>query len=71
MPIIRVELLEGRTREQKQAFAKAVTDSFVATCGGTPQSVQVVFQNVASDDWAAAGQLLSEKAAAPSAKKSA
>lgn len=69
MPIIRVELLEGRTREQKQAFAKAVTDSFVATCGGTPQSVQVVFQSVAPDDWAASGQLLSEKAAAPSPKQ--
>lgn len=69
MPIIRVELLEGRTKEQKQAFAKAVTDNFVATCGGTPQSVQVVFQHVAPEDWASSGQLLSEKAAAPSAKQ--
>ncbi|WP_460450699.1 tautomerase family protein [Alsobacter sp. SYSU BS001988] len=63
MPIIRVELLEGRTKEQKQAFARAVTDTFVSTCGGTPQSVQVVFQNVAAEDWAANGQLLSDKAA--------
>lgn len=69
MPIIRVELLAGRTREQKEAFAKAVTDSFVATCGGTPQSVQVVFQNVAPDDWAASGKLISAAAPASATKQ--
>ena len=60
MPVIRVELLEGRTREQKQDFARAVTESFVRICGGTPQSIQVIFQDVSRDDWATAGKLLSE-----------
>ncbi len=62
MPVIRVELLEGRTREQKAAFAAAVTESFVALCGGTPQSVQIVFSDVAKDDWATGGRLLSDPA---------
>lgn len=37
-------------------------------CGGTPQSVQVIFQGVSRDDWAAAGKLLSETAPAAPAK---
>lgn len=58
MPVIRVELLEGRTPEQKQALAHAMTESFVEICGGTPQSVQVIFQDVRRTDWALAGKLL-------------
>jgi 4-oxalocrotonate tautomerase len=58
MPIIRVELLEGRSPEQKKAFAQAVTETFVTTCGGTPQSVQVIFQDVQGFDWVSAGKPL-------------
>ena len=64
MPMIRVEMFPGRTAEQKRAFAKAVTDAFVQTCGGTPQSVQIVFQDVSKDDWATAGRLASDAATA-------
>lgn len=62
MPVIRVELVAGRTRDQKRAFTKAVTDAFVEHCGGTPQSVQVVFQDVSKDDWGVAGRLMSDPA---------
>jgi 4-oxalocrotonate tautomerase len=61
MPVIRVDLLKGRTRDQKRAFTKAVTDAFLATCGGTPESVNVIFQDVERDDWGVAGQLVSDK----------
>jgi 4-oxalocrotonate tautomerase len=57
MPMIRVELFSGRSKEQKQRFAKAITEKFVEICGGTPQSVQVIFIAVAKDDWATAGVL--------------
>lgn len=67
MPMIRVEMFAGRTPEQKRAFAKAVTDSFVETCGGTPQSVQVVFADVDKGDWATAGKLASDQPPSPSA----
>lgn len=63
MPIIRVELLEGRSPKQKHAFAQAVTESFVATCGGTPQSVQVVFHDVRGSDWVSAGKPLAVQTA--------
>lgn len=57
MPMIRVEMFEGRTVEQKRRFAEAVTTAFVENCGGTPQSVQVIFNDVARANWATAGKL--------------
>lgn len=60
MPMIRVEMFEGRTTEQKRAFAKAITDAFVTICQGTPQSVHVVYADVAKSDWAVAGRLASD-----------
>lgn len=70
MPVIRVELFTGRTREQKRAFTRAVTEAFISTCGGTPESVHVIFQDIEKDDWGVAGQLVSDKtpAAAPPKK---
>ncbi|HPE26425.1 MAG: 4-oxalocrotonate tautomerase [Rhodobacteraceae bacterium] len=60
MPVIKIEMFEGRTVEQKRACAAAVTQAFIDTCGGTPQSVHVVFQDVARHDWAVAGRLASD-----------
>ncbi|WP_424135654.1 4-oxalocrotonate tautomerase [Roseomonas chloroacetimidivorans] len=60
MPMIHVEMFAGRTAEQKRALAKALTEAFVATAGGTPQSVQVVMVDVARSDWAVGGELFSE-----------
>lgn len=70
MPMIRVEMFPGRSIEQKRAFAKAVTDSFVAICGSTPQSVHIVFAEVEKSDWATAGKLASDAAPATAAAKS-
>ncbi len=68
MPMIKVEMFPGRTPDQKRAFAKAITESFVAICGGTPQSVHVVYQEVEKGDWAIAGALASDATAAAPAK---
>lgn len=60
MTIIRIEMLEGRTIEQKRACAEAVTKALVETCGANPQAVDVVFTDVARNDWAIGGRLLSD-----------
>lgn len=65
MPTIRVELFAGRSPEQKRAFAQAVTEAAVRTIGATPESVDVIFQDVERHDWASAGVLWSDKAPAP------
>lgn len=65
MPMIRVELFEGRSVEQKRALARALTDAVVQTLGGQAESVHIVFQDVARHDWATAGLLWSEREGAP------
>jgi 4-oxalocrotonate tautomerase len=65
MPVIRIEMFPGRTADQKRAMAKAVTESFVATAGGTLQSVHIIIDEVARQDWSVGGTLCSELPAAP------
>lgn len=60
MPVIRIEMFEGRSDDQKRACAQAVTEAWVQTCGGTPQSVHIIFADVAKSDWAVAGRLVSD-----------
>lgn len=61
MPIIRVEMFEGRTGDQKRALVRELTDAFIRTCGSKPDSVQVVLIDVAKENWGAAGELYSDK----------
>lgn len=63
MPIIRVEMFEGRTPEQKSNLVKAMTQGFIDTCGGTPDQIHVVIQDVSPGDWGFGGQLVSERIA--------
>lgn len=63
MPTIRVELFEGRSAEQKRQLAQALTDAAVRTLGGSPDSVDVIFYDIARQDWATGGTLWSERAA--------
>ena len=65
MPTIRVELFEGRSREQKAALARELTDACVRVLGGTPGGIDVLFFDMARSDWATGGVLWSEMAAVP------
>ena len=61
MPIIRVEMLKGRTTEQKRQMAQELTDAFINTAGGNVAAVQVLITDVEKEDWAAGGELLLDK----------
>jgi 4-oxalocrotonate tautomerase len=61
MPTINVQFFEGRTVEQKRAFVKAVTEAAVSTLDCSPESVDVIIQEVKKENWATAGVLWSEK----------
>jgi 4-oxalocrotonate tautomerase len=61
MPMIKVEMFPGRTPEQKRALVRELTDAFVRTAGGTPESVQIVLSDVEKENWASGGQLFSDK----------
>lgn len=59
MPFVRIELIEGRNIEQKAAVAEAVTKVLVDEAGAKAEDVEIVFVDVAPDNWARAGRLLS------------
>lgn len=61
MPMIHVEMFAGRTVEQKRALVKALTEAFVATAGGTPQSVQIILTDIEKSEWATAGVFAADK----------
>jgi 4-oxalocrotonate tautomerase len=61
MPTIRVELMEGRTPDQKKNLVKALTQAVVDTLGSAPESVDVLLFDIKRSDWATGGELWSEK----------
>ena len=60
MPIVRVEMWPGRTHEQKQKLAKAITDAMVEIGKTTPEATLIVFENVDKSNWAQSGILASD-----------
>lgn len=62
MPTLRVELFEGRTEQQKADLAAKLTQACVDVLGGGPESVDVIFFDIARRDWATGGVLWSQKA---------
>lgn len=60
MPMVRIELFKGRTREQKARAAKEVTEALARTIGSKPEATQVIFVDVEKADWADNGKLCDE-----------
>ena len=60
MPVVIVEMWEGRTIEQKKQLVESITSSFVQI--GTPaEAVQVVIKDNPKHNWAIGGKLASEE----------
>ncbi len=60
MPFIHVRLFEGRSTEQKREFSESVTREAVKILKCTPDSVDIVFDDVMKSDWAHNGKLASD-----------
>jgi 4-oxalocrotonate tautomerase len=61
MPVVTVQMFEGRTPEQKRELVAAITDVVVRITKTTPEATQVIINEVPHDHWAFAGKLASEK----------
>lgn len=55
MPIVTVQMLEGRTVEQKQALIKEVTETVVKTTGAKQDAVTVVIEEMKKENYGVAG----------------
>jgi 4-oxalocrotonate tautomerase len=58
MPMVRIELYPGRTAEQKTACAKEIVKAMQQHLNAKPESIQVVFVDVAPSDWLQGAKLV-------------
>lgn len=61
MPIVQVELLEGRTVEQKRLLAEKVTQAIVESTGVPPERVSIIIRDMPKENYALAGKLAVDK----------
>ncbi len=60
MPTYHIEMLEGRTLEQKKKLVEEITRVTVEVLGGSPDAVDVLIVDVPRQNWATGGKLWSE-----------
>ena len=56
MPIVRIELLQGRAHTVKNELIARVTDAVVTTLGIDPDQVRVLLYELPPEHWAVGGQ---------------
>jgi 4-oxalocrotonate tautomerase len=66
MPFITVQLIEGRSVEQKHALIKEISEAAIRVLDADPDNVRIVINEVTADDWGVGGVPV----AVSSAKKS-
>lgn len=69
MPIIQLNVAEGRTVEQKLAAMAAITDAVVRTLDVRPEQVRILINEVSPENFAIAGETMAMRAAKESAKR--
>jgi 4-oxalocrotonate tautomerase len=55
MPIVQIQLVAGRSPQQKRALLEQVTDAVVSAIDSPRESVRVIITEVAPSDWAVGG----------------
>ncbi len=60
MPTYHVEMMEGRTLEQKKQLVEATTRVSVEILGGTPDAVDILITDIKRENWATGGKLWTE-----------
>ncbi len=56
MPIVHIELLEGRSQEQKNEMVKEVTAAIVKTTGANKEAVHIVITDMEKGNYAVGGK---------------
>lgn len=61
MPTYHIEMMEGRTIEQKRKLAEEITRVTVEVLGSQPESVDILIIDVKKENWATGGKLWSDR----------
>jgi len=60
MPVVIIEMWQGRTVEQKSQLAQGITDEFVKI-GISRDQVHIIFKDNPKHNWATGGKLASQE----------
>jgi 4-oxalocrotonate tautomerase len=60
MPVVTVEMWEGRSVEQKRRLVEAMTRAMVEIVGANPETLHVIIREVPKTNWGRAGRLSSD-----------
>ena len=60
MPVVIVEMWEGRTAEQKEKLIKSLTRAFEESLGTKAESLHVVIHDVPKNNWGTKGEQASK-----------
>jgi 4-oxalocrotonate tautomerase len=59
--VVTIEMLEGRSPQQKQQLVAAITKAMVEIAHAKPATLHVVIRDVPPTNWGLAGTLISEQ----------
>lgn len=60
MPIVQIDMLEGRTVEQKRKMVARVTEAIVETCDAPAETVTIIIREMSKTNLGKAGKLRSD-----------
>ena len=56
MPICEITLVEGRSKEQKRALMKEVTEAISHSLGAPPTAIRIILREIPGEHFAVAGE---------------
>jgi 4-oxalocrotonate tautomerase len=60
VPLIKIDLLSGRTLDQRRRMVEGITDAVVDSLGVEPSAVRIYLHEIETTDVAIGGQLVSD-----------
>lgn len=60
MPVVTIQMWEGRSAEQKRELVKAVTVVMVDIVGATPENTTIIIHDIPRANWGMMGTLASD-----------
>jgi 4-oxalocrotonate tautomerase len=61
MPVVTIDMWEGRTVEQKKQLVEGITKVMVDKLGIAPEHITIIIRDNPKHNWATGGKLASEK----------
>jgi 4-oxalocrotonate tautomerase len=69
MPIVQIDMLEGRDADQKRRLIRMVTDAICEALDARPETVRVIIREMRAEHYGIAGVSAAERTASPGASQ--